>query len=380
MDILLECRLKLLKGRRVGLLSHQAALVNGGATSAQAMHRALRGSLKALFGPEHGYLGLAGAGEKTYSSVHPDWKITVHSLYGEMRSPSAEMLSGLDVVVCDLQDLGIRCYTYLATLVNMYRACRDAGVDFIVTDRPVPLPSIVDGAIARPELFSFVAPCHLPMVYGMTPAETVRWLSADEGDGFDPVTVPMRQWKRADSILRGVQGEFMPPSPAIKSRESALAYAALVFCEALPGIDCGRGTNMAFRVLGAPWLEAVKLSRSLNQKNIAGVEFHPHRYSAAVGVHKGRELDGIRLSVNDPTLFHPVACSLHILRELEKNYGEARIWRHKGVRQLWFDKLYGDSRIRRDLRNGKRLNSIFASWSAKMGDFLNLRDNVIIYG
>lgn len=379
MDILLESRLKLLKGRRVGLLSHQAALVKGGATSAQAMQRAVHGSLKALFGPEHGFLGLTGAGEKTYSAVHPDWKIPVHSLYGEMRSPSAEMLTGLDVVVCDLQDLGVRCYTYLATLVNMFRACRDAGVDLIVTDRPVPLPSVVDGAITQPELTSFVAPCHLPMVYGMTPAEAVRWLSADEGGGFDPVTVPMRRWKRADSIIRGVQGEFMPPSPEIKSRENALSYAALVFCEALPGIDCGRGTNLAFRVFGAPWLESVKISRLLNRKNIAGVEFHPHRYNSAAGVYKGRELDGIRLSVTDPSLFHPVVCSLYILRELEKNYGGGRVWCHKGVRQVWFDKLYGDSRTRHDLRDGKRLSSIFASWRPKTTDFINQRDNILIY-
>ncbi len=379
MDILLEHQLKLLKGRRVGLLSHQAALVKGGATSAQAIHGAIRGSLTALFGPEHGFLGLAGAGEETYSNLHPDWNIPVHSLYGEMRSPSAEMLSNLDVVVCDLQDLGIRCYTYFATLVNMYRACRDAGVDLIVTDRPVPLPSIVDGATTTPELISFVAPCDVPMIYAMTPAESVQWLNAAEGHGFEPIVVPMQQWQRSDSLFRGDQGEFMPPSPAIKSRESALTYAALVFCEALPGIDCGRGTNMAFRVFGAPWLEAVKTSALLERRKIAGVEFHPHRYTAAKGALKGRELDGIRLSVTDPALFRPVECSLYILRELEKSYGEGRVWRHKGVRQHWFDMLYGDACVRCDLRSGKSLPSIFSSWRKKGADFMDSRDNSIIY-
>ena len=379
MDILLDRKLKLLKGRRVGLLSHQAALVEGGATSAQAMRSSIGRSLKALFGPEHGFLGLAGAGEKTYSTTHPDWNIPVHSLYGEMRSPSAEMLSGLDVVVCDLQDLGIRCYTYLATLFNMYKACRDAGVDLIVTDRPVPLPSIVDGAMPEPELMSFVAPCSVPMVYGMTPAETVRWMSADDELGFTPVAVPMRKWKRSDSIIYKASGEFMPPSPGIKSCESALVYASLVFCEALPSIDCGRGTNMAFRVFGTPWLESEVICRLLNRRKMAGVEFHPHRYTAAVGALKGRELDGVRLSVTDPSLFHPVECSLYILRELEKRYGEGRVWRHKGVRQSWFDKLYGDSCVRRDLRAGKNLNSIFGLWRSKRADFMNLRDNSLIY-
>jgi len=217
------------------------------------------------------------------------------------------------------------------------------------------------------------------MIYGMTPAETARWLSVEEGDVFDPVTVPMRGWTRSDSIVGGDQGEFMPPSPGIKSRESALAYAALVFCEALPGIDCGRGTNMAFRVFGAPWLESVKVSRFLNRRKIAGVEFHPHRYIAAAGALKGRELDGIRLSVTHLSLFHPIECSLYILRELEKNYGEGRVWCHKGVRQSWFDKLYGDTETRRELRSGKRLNTIFKRWQQERSAFMKHRQAALLY-
>ena len=378
MDILLERKLKLLKGRRVGLLSHQAALVKGGATSAQALHNAIGGSLKALFGPEHGFLGLAGAGEKTYSAVHPEWKIPVHSLYGEMRAPSIKMLATLDVVVCDLQDLGVRCYTYLATLANMYNACRDLGVDLIVTDRPVPLPDIVDGAMPKPDLMSFVAPCRLPMVYGMTPGETVRWLSASDGSGYTPTVIPMSRWKRRDSIIHGQQGEFMPPSPGIKSRESALSYAALVFSEALPGIDSGRGTNMAFRVFGAPWLEAERICGHFSGAVSAGVELHPHRYTAAVGALAGRELDGIRLSVTDPSLFHPVKCSLLILYDLASCYGFNRVWRHKGVRSKWFDKLYGDEAVRIGVQTN-RLSTIFREWKRDQGKFIDQRDNVLIY-
>jgi len=380
MDILLERRLNLLKGRRVGLLSHQAALVRGGATSAQAMHRAIGGGLRALFGPEHGFSGIAAAGEKTYSSRHPDWNIPIHSLYGDMRSPSLEMLSDLDVVVCDLQDIGVRCYTYLATLFNMYKACRSAGIEMIVTDRSVPLPCVVDGPMLKEELTSFVAPCKLPMVYGMTPAETVRWISQAEQSSFQPVVIPMSGWKREHSLCYDIKaGGFMPPSPGIKSVESACSYSALVFSEALPGLDCGRDTNLAFRVFGAPWMEGERFCALLNRLKLEGVFFHPHRYMAAAGNWKGRELDGIRIAVSDPRRFQPVECSLHIIREVGRCYGDSRLWRCKGVRQIWFDKLYGDSNTRSDLKTGRSLTRIFKRWEKDNAGFLTDRRKILMY-
>jgi uncharacterized protein YbbC (DUF1343 family) len=379
MDLLLERHSRSLKGRRIGLLSHQAALVSSGATSAQALHKAPGITLKALFGPEHGFIGQAVAGEKTYSSIHSDWKIPVHSLYGEMRKPTPAMLDGLDLVICDLQDLGVRCYTYLATMANMLEACREAGVEMVVTDRPVPLPSVIDGAMPQPSLISFVAPCKLPMVYGMTPGETALWINRDFVDNQMLRVIAMHDWRRSCSVLSENQGDFMPPSPGIKSRETALAYPATVFCEALPGIDCGRGTNMAFRVLGAPWLEAEKFCSHLSGLKLKGVAFHPYRYTAASKTYAGRELDAIRLSVTDPAVFRPVECSLLVLRELTTCYGVGRVWRHKGVRAKWFDKLYGDKRVRRQLFDGKPLKSIFKEWKLDSREFLQQREKHLLY-
>ena len=125
-DVLSAKRFDLLRNRRVGLLSHQAALTANGATSAQLLHRALGSRLTALYGPEHGFFGQASAGEHTFSRRHPDWDIPVYALYGERSAPTPEMLEGIDVMVCDLQDLGVRCYTYLATLRNMLEACAAA--------------------------------------------------------------------------------------------------------------------------------------------------------------------------------------------------------------------------------------------------------------
>jgi len=379
MDILLERHVRLVRRHRIGLLSHQAALVRSGATSAQALHKVAGSNLRALFGPEHGFSGAAAAGQKTSSSIHPDWNIPIHSLYGEMRKPAAEMLEGLDLVICDLQDLGVRCYTYLATMANMLEACREAGVEMVVTDRPVPLPEIIDGAMPQPSLLSFVAPCNLPMVYGMTPGETALWLNRGADQEKLLRVISMHDWKRSSSVIRGDQGEFMPPSPGIKSRETALAYPATVFCEALPGIDCGRGTNMAFRVLGAPWLEAEKFCRHLSQFSLKGVDFHPYRYTAAVKPYAGRELDAIRISVTNPAQFKPVECSLLVLRELTQCYGYGRVWRHKGVRLRWFDKLYGDSQVRKQLIDDVPLTHIYKGWQIDRKEFVEARERVLLY-
>ena len=379
MDALQARRFDLLKGRRVGLLSHQAALTSDGSTSAQLLHRTLGKRLVALYGPEHGFFGQAGAGEHTYTRLHPDWHIPVYSLYGERRKPAPEMLSGVDVVVCDLQDLGMRCYTYLATLKNMLEACAEAGVEVIVTDRPIPLPQVVDGPMLDPTFASFVAPCPLPLVYGMTPAETAQWMKAALGLGVRLTVVPMEGWSRADAAWDGARPAYLPPSPGIKTWECAMTYAATVFSEALPGIDCGRGTNLAFRVLGAPWLRAEAFCARMAHQRLTGVTFHPYRYVAGVAPYVGKELDGVRLTVTDPARFLPAQVSLALLQTLVELYGSARVWRHKGVRPEWFDKLYGTDRVRTHMKSGLPVKPLFAEWARERKDFERARHAALLY-
>lgn len=379
MDVLRARRYDALRGKRIGLLSHQAALTADGATSAERLHRDLGNRLAALFGPEHGFLGQAAPGETTHTRRHPDWGIPVYALYGETRSPTPAMLAGLDAVVCDLQDLGVRCYTYLATLLNMLTACAEAGVEVIVTDRPIPLPQTVDGPMLEPDFASFVAPCPVPLVYGMTPAESARWMRDALGLDVTLTTVPMAEWHRRDAAWDGSRPDFMPPSPGIRSWESAITYAATVFCEALPGIDCGRGTNLAFRILGAPWLKAETCCGVLTRRRCPGVTFHPHRYAAGPGPQAGRELDGIRLAVTDPSRFRPAETSLTLLSVFAEVYGKHRVWRHKGVRPAWFDKLYGTDRVRTGLLADTPAATLAAGWKRGRRAFLAARERALLY-
>ena len=379
MDVLHGRRFDLLRGKRVGVLSHQAALTADGATSAQMLRRALGKRLVALYGPEHGFFGQSGAGEQTYTRRHPDWGIPVYSLYGERRKPSPEMLADVDAVVCDLQDLGVRCYTYFATLRNMLEACVEAGVEVLVTDRPIPLPQTVDGPMPEPSLMSFVAPCPVPLVYGMTPAESALWMKTMLYPGARLTVVPMEGWQRKDAAWDGARPAFMPPSPGIKTWESAATYAATVFAEALPGIDCGRGTNLAFRVLGAPWLHAENFCERMTRDHLAGVSFHPCRYVAASGGYAGRELDGIRLTVTQAARFKPAEVSLALLKALAEQYGQPRVWHHKGVRAKWFDLLYGTSETRKYVQAGKPLDALATAWLRERRAFTAARASALLY-
>ncbi|MGN1360345.1 MAG: exo-beta-N-acetylmuramidase NamZ domain-containing protein, partial [Kiritimatiellia bacterium] len=206
--------LQALKGAKVGLLSHQAATVTTGEDSATWLHRHLGSSLAALFAPEHGFFGLCGAGEHSPFRVHPLWKIPVWSLYGEHRAPTAEMLKGLDVLIVDLQDIAVRCYTYLATLQLTLRAAAKSQLPIIVCDRPHPFAH-PDGPGLNPQYQSFVAPCDIPMVYARTQGEAAQDICAT-----DDLSVALTVCAAKGEYHPGTfpsSLDFVPPSPAIRT-------------------------------------------------------------------------------------------------------------------------------------------------------------------
>jgi uncharacterized protein YbbC (DUF1343 family) len=281
-------------------------------------------------------------------------------------------------VVCDLQDLGARCYTYLASLANMLAACAAQGVAVVVADRPIPLPNVVDGPLLDPACASFVAPVNVPLCTGLTPAEAARWIVADRRLDLDLRVAPMTGWARAGR--RGADWpDFVPPSPGIRTWESGQTYLSTVFSEALPGIDVGRGTQLAFRLVGAPWLHAEPFCARLQALRLPGVTFNPYRYVAGVAPYAGAELDGIRLSVTNPDAFRPVATSVFLLHELRQVYGLKRVWRHDGARPEWFDKLYGTSTVRRALVAGVAPSEITAAWRPAQRAFRARRAQALLY-
>lgn len=342
----------------LGVLTMQAT------DTAGRLIAAFPGRVKALFSAEHGFFGAAAPGERTASTWHPFWNLPIHSLYGEHRKPTDEMMSGVGRMVIDLCDIGVRCYTYLATLKNVLEACAERGIPATVLDRPIPLGGILDGPMRSPSYSSFVAPLDVPLCHGMTPGECAVWISRAESLDLDLRVVRMRDWSHSD---RGPWPNFVPPSPAIRSWDSAVAYPLTLFTEAYPAVDCDRDGPMAFRVAGAPWMDAKGLMDALGPgMETCGVGMRPFRYVPRGGSYAGIKLDGILFSVARPIGYYPATAGTLLFTALVQRHGRQIA---AGARPEWLDRLFGSQDLRKTLEGGD-LGELFQSWIDGQDRFL----------
>ena len=326
--------------------------------------------LTALYSAEHGFFGTNAAGEKTPSSYHPFFNLPIHSLYGEYRKPTPEMLSSVKRMVIDLCDIGVRCYTYLATLKNTLEACAENGIPVTVLDRQVPMGNVMDGPMRRPEFASFVAPINVPFCHGMTPGECAAWICKAEDLDLDLQVVKLAGWNHRK---HDPWPNFIPPSPAIRSWDCAVAYPMTVFTEAYPAVDCDRDGPLAFRVIGAPWMDVKGLMKDLRVGlDTCGVEMRPYRYMPKSGRYAGFNLNGILFSVSRPYGYYPVTAGVLIFTALLQHHGSKVT---VGARPEWLDKLMGSTEVRDTLRSGE-LSTLFQSWIEGQDEFMKTKVNL----
>jgi len=377
-DVLVTDRRDMLAGRRIGLALHPASLLVDGQWSAERLWQDPGMDLACLLGPEHGVFGGAGAGERVPSQPHPQWGIPIHSLYGEHRRPTADIMASIDVLVIDFQDLGVRCFTYVSTLFLLLNAAAEFGVPVVVTDRPIPLPDILDGPLLDPAFESFVAQVPLPMVYGMTQGETALYLHALNDWDLELHVIPMRDYK-SDPSRRPGGPPWVPPSPGIRSWESAWCYPATVFTEALPSLDCGRGGPLPFQVLGAPWFSGHEAAGALADAGLPGVRIYPHSYFMEKEKGKRQRVDGIRLAVTDPAVFQPVTTGLTILEALQELAGTEPMWDTPDARPGFFDQLCGTDSVRLALLDRVPVRELAEAWRIDRTDFVERRTSCRLY-
>lgn len=357
---------------RVGLVSHNAAVDAQGESTLDLLCRAgVRPS--ALFGPEHGYAGTAAAGRKVGEKRHARLRIPVHSLYGETRTPPKAWLKNLDLLLIDLQDLGVRCYTYLSTLRNVLSAASGTRLKVVVADRPVPFPNVMDGPMLDERFESFVAGVPAPFVTGMTQAEAARWIVRVLRLDVDLETAPMTGYFRSPRRSAGWPA-WRNPSPAIRSWAGATAYPATVWAEALPALDCCRSGALAFQVLGAPGLPAAEWIRRLRVSSCEGVEFRPARFRS-----RNRVCDGVRLVVRQPDAFQPAHCAAVLLTTVQGLLGPDVLWTSPGSRPEFFDQLAGTDAFRKDLLSGLATERIRSAWRKARAGYEQDRANALLY-
>ncbi len=354
----------------VGLVCHPASVNQQGLQSANLLRHRVGDRLRCLLGPEHGFWGSAGAGISVCDATHPEWGIPVYSLYGDVR-PGLQALAEMDVVVIDLQDLAVRCYTYLHTLRQVLETVAKKSGRVIVTDRAVPWSRCIDGPMLDSAFRSVVAPIEVPLVYGMTPGETARWIVEALQLNVDLVVIPA-DYERTMTMTE-CWPTWVPPSPAIRSWQCAACFPVSVFTEALPHLDCARSTDWAFRILRADWLKTAAMIEALNSHQLPGMKCAIHKNEAS-----GRE-EGIELQVLDVSTCQPIYASIVIVYELMRLHGSNQIWSVEGVRPDWFDKLMGTDQVREALLAQQSPDMIRAAWLPSIAEFRQLRQKHLLY-
>jgi uncharacterized protein YbbC (DUF1343 family) len=303
-------------GQRVGLVTNQTGRDREGRRTVDLLRQGgVR--LQALFSPEHGLAGVAEGAVPPGTDAATG--LPVHSLYGPTLKPTAPMLRGLDLLLFDLQDVGTRFYTYISTLGYVLEAAAVEGLPVVVLDRPNPVTGrIVEGPVLDPDLTSFTAYHPLPVRHGMTVGELARLFNDERGTGATLTVIPVRGWKR-EQWFDETGLPWVNPSPNIRSLTAATLYPAVGLLESA-NLSVGRGTELPFEVLGAPWIDGETVAATLTGLDLPGVRFVPTRFTPKASVFQGEECRGVRVLLTDRETFRAVRTGLEIAAALHRLY------------------------------------------------------------
>lgn len=375
-DVLLLDPAATLAGGRVGLITNHTGITADGRSTIDALMAAPGVRLAALFGPEHGLRGQAEAGATVESGRDPVTGLPFRSLYGETRKPLPAMLADIDVLVFDIQDTGVRYYTYVWTMALALQAAGENGVRFVVLDRPNPIGgALVQGNVLDPAFATFVGLYPVPMRHGLTVGELARMLNAEFALGADLTVIPVQGWRR-DMPFPETGLPWRAPSPNMPSVESAYHYAGTCLFEGT-NLSVGRGTPEAFALIGAPWLDATAVIERLEARGLPGVDFEATTFTpAAPGDDKYDrvEIAGIRFRVTDPASYDPTRTALAALLEIRALHADRLTFR-----EAHFDRLAGTDRVRLGVLGGQTLEQITAGWPAEIEAFLTRRATYLLY-
>lgn len=340
-DRLDACK-SLFTGRRLGLV-----------TGPTGLDRHLRptidrlrdfGDLRALFSPEHGLYGEAQAGDHVASAVDARTGLPVHSLYGATRDLDPASVDGIDLLVFDMQDIGIRYYTFPYTLSNLMASCAGLGLPLAVLDRVNPLGGVrVNGNLLDPQFASFVGKFPLPVRHGLTLGEFARWVNRETAAACDLTVVPCEGWRRGMRFPEtGLP--WVMPSPNMPSNETLLCYEGTCLFEGT-NLSEGRGTTKPFELVGAPFVDAWRLADVMNARALPGVVFRAAYFRPTFSKHAGETCGGVQLHVADPETFDGYRTGLCLLDALRRTTPEFAFLETKPGR-FFIDLLAGTDALR----------------------------------
>jgi uncharacterized protein YbbC (DUF1343 family) len=323
-EVLLTSHPAIESAARIGLLTHQAAVDRAFVHGADRFAERFPDKLAALFSPQHGMWSAEQDNMiETAHTLHPRLGLPIHSLYSETRKPTAEMLTGLDLLVVDLVDVGTRVYTYIWTLQLCLQACAEQGIDVLVLDRPNPLGGeVAEGPLLDPAYRSFVGGAAIPMRHGLTMAEMARWLNRDIQARLD--VVAMKGWRR-DMLWADTGRAWVAPSPNLPRHEAALVYPGQVLLEGT-NLSEGRGTTTPFELWGAPFVDPWRLLEVLAPLRLPGCRLRPVTFEPTFHKWQGQACGGLFVHVDTQKDFLSYRTSLAMLRAVQELWPEESRW------------------------------------------------------
>jgi len=368
-DVLEEQSFAPLRGKRVGLITNQTGRTSAGLRTVDVLAKAKDVKLVALFSPEHGLEGEVSEGG-VGDAVDSATGLRVQSLYGKTRRPTDEMLKGIDVLVFDIQDAGVRYFTYETTMAYAMEEAAKRGIEFVVLDRPNPLGGVaVNGPMLDADRLSFEGYFPLPLRHGMTMGELAQLFNSEKKIGAKLTVVPMRGWRR-EMWFDETGLEWVNPSPNLRSLAGNTLYPAVELLRA-GGVSVGRGTATPFELFGAPWMDADMLAAYLESRHIPGVRFHAVRFTPTEHVQANEVCRGVRLEVTDRNALDAGRLGVELMSALWKLHPE-KFQIQKCIR------LLGSKKTLERLKAGDNPEEIVEEWQ-KLEAFHALRVRYLLY-
>lgn len=383
LEVLLEKQGDRLRGKRLGVIAHPASVDSRLAHIADLLCRCPELNLTTIFGPQHGARGETQDNMIEWESYRdPRTGLPVYSLYGKRRSPSEDMLSKVDVLIFDLQDVGSRYYTYLYTMALAMQSCARLDIEFLVLDRPNPIGGRgVEGNVLNTGFESFVGMYPLAARHGMTVGETARYFNQEFELKCLLSVVAMEGWKR-DFFFDQTGLPWVMPSPNMPSPQTALVYPGLCLLEGT-NVSEGRGTTRPFEISGAPWINPFELKERLDDLHLPGTLFRPLHFIPTFHKWSGECIGGVQIHVTDRLRFRPFRTGLALVQIYRKLGGDRFQWKQPPYeyeyQKLPFDVLCGTSKIRAIIEEGLSPEQMEACWQEELEEFERVRSRYLLY-
>jgi uncharacterized protein YbbC (DUF1343 family) len=371
------------RGQRVGVVCNPASIDGAFRHTIDRLAAAPGVTLAAVFGPQHGFR--SDVQDNMIETAHAEdatRRVPIYSLYSETREPTAEMLSGIETLVIDLQDIGARIYTYIYTMANCMRAAKRLGVRVVVCDRPNPIGgNDVEGPTLRAGYESFVGQFPIPMRHGMTVGELACLFNAQFQIGADLQVMRMEGWTRG-LYFDATELPWVMPSPNVPTLDTAIVYPGTVLFEGTR-LSEGRGTTRPFELVGAPWIEAERFASAMNGRGLAGVHFRPAVFEPTFQKHAKVPCGGCQLHVTDRRVFRPCATAAALLLEFRRQDPGRFAWREPPYEyehdKQPIDILAGSPDLRQQVESDAPLDEIVGSWRVGTAEFQALRQSFLLY-